>query len=273
MNLMHELHARPDDAVADRLAAVRARTPARLFVGGNGATYATQTQLALWGDHAAARDAVQTEVELERDFGREFVERWGLFEVRTRATSKTEFLMRPDLGRLLEPEGSADLARRCPIGADLQVVVGDGLSSAAVVAQVPELLPLLAAGAAGRGWRWGQPFFVRHCRVGILNEVGERLVPGVVVLLIGERPGLATAQSLSAYMAYRPRPGHTDADRNLVSNIHSRGVPGVVAAERIFALGDQMMRLGTSGVSVKETVPGWIGTVPVAPVRGIVGPE
>ena len=101
----------------------------------------------------------------------------------------------------------------------------------------------------------GNDFAVRYCRVGVLNDVGELLDPAVAVLLIGERPGLATAESLSAYLAYRPRPGHTDARRNLISNIHARGVPVDQAARRILALAEQMRRLQKSGVEVKEGLP------------------
>ena len=106
--------------------------------------------------------------------------------------------------------------------------------------------------ARRRGWRLGQPFVIRHGRVGVLNEIGAILDPAVAVLLIGERPGLATAESLSAYMAYRPRPGHDDSRRNLISNIHARGIPPDQAALRIVRLAEQMIRLGTSGVAVKE---------------------
>ena len=102
------------------------------------------------------------------------------------------------------------------------------------------------------GWSWGQPFLVRHCRVGVLNDLGELLDPAVVILLIGERPGLATAESLSAYMAFRPRRGDDDSRRNLISNIHARGVPPEQAAPRIAALADQLMTLRISGVNVKE---------------------
>ena len=107
-----------------------------------------------------------------------------------------------------------------------------------------------------RGLSVGQPFVVRHCRVGVLNDVGELLDPAVVVLLIGERPGLATAESLSAYLAYRPRPGHTDAQRNLISNIHARGVSHAEAARRILALAEQMRQVQASGVTVKEDLAG-----------------
>src|SRR5260370_993577 len=160
--------------------------------------------------------------------------------------------MRPDLGRLLQEAGRQQLTLLCPPKAHLQVVIGDGLSAAAVVTQVPRLLPLLEDEVKSLGWTFGQPFVVRYCRVGILNDIGDALDPEVVVLLIGERPGLATALSLSAYLAYRPRAGHTDAQRNLISNIHERGISLEVAAKRIISLADKIRELGRSGVSVKE---------------------
>jgi ethanolamine ammonia-lyase small subunit len=230
------------------LSLVRARTPARILVGRAGPSYRTATQLELRQDHAAAVDAVHADLDLPPAF----LEAWRLFEVRTRAGDKGQYLMRPDLGRRLSDAARAEVVRQCPAGADLQVVIGDGLSAAAVSKQVPPLLPLLAEGARQRGWGFGRPFVVRCCRVGVLNDVGELLDPAVVVLLIGERPGLATAESLSAYLAYRPRPGHTDAQRNLISNIHARGVPPAAAAPRILALADQLRRMQTSGVAVKE---------------------
>jgi ethanolamine ammonia-lyase small subunit len=251
------------------IAAARARTPARILAGRAGCSYRTATQLSLRQDHAAALDAVRAEVDLARDLGPELVARFGLFETATRAASREQYLMRPDLGRQFGPAARAALAANCPAGADLQIVVGDGLSAAAVAAQVPALLPLLADEARGRGWTFGRPFFIRYCRVGVLNEIGEALDPAVVVLLIGERPGLATAESLSAYLAYRPRPGDTDARRNLISNIHARGVPPPEAAPRIVALAETMRRLRASGVAVKEalrdTRPGPSPALPEAP--------
>jgi ethanolamine ammonia-lyase small subunit len=232
--------------------AIRARTPARLLVGRSGPAYRTATQLELRQDHAAALDAVHAELDLERDFTEELRECWGLFEVRTRADSKEVFLLRPDLGRQLGEAARAEVVRLCTGGADLQVAIGDGLSAAAVAAQVPRLLPLLASETRKRGWRFGRPFVIRHCRVGVLNDIGELLGPAVAVLLIGERPGLATAESLSAYLAYRPRSGHTDAHRNLISNIHARGVPCEAAAVRIVNLAAKMIEAQASGVGVKE---------------------
>lgn len=226
---------------------LRARTPARLLTGRAGAAYRTATQLELREAHAAARDAVRSEFALLSAFGAEFIERWRLFEVRTRARSKDEYLLRPDLGRSFDEATREEIRGKCTAGADVQVVIGDGLSVSAVTAQVPGLLPLLAEGTAVRGWRMGRVFAVRYCRVGVLNEIGEVLAPGVVVLLIGERPGLATAESLSAYLAYRPKAGDTDAERNLVSNIHARGLGAGEAAGMILGMIEEMRRVGRSG--------------------------
>jgi ethanolamine ammonia-lyase small subunit len=245
-------------AAADLMDQARAKTPARILAGRAGGSYRTETLLRLRADHAAARDAVIAELDLERDLGRDFVDRWGLFEVVTEARSKQEYLLRPDLGRSLGEAAHLEIERRGLAGIDVQVVIGDGLSAAAVVAQVPALLPLLQAEATARGWSWGQPFFIRHCRVGVLNDLGELLDPAVVILLIGERPGLATSESLSAYMAFRPHHGHDDSRRNLISNIHARGVPPDQAALRIACLAGALMRLGTSGVAVKEE---WVSSI------------
>jgi ethanolamine ammonia-lyase small subunit len=144
------------------------------------------------------------------------------------------------------------IASSCPARPDVQVFIGDGLSAAAVLAQVPFLLPVLTDALAARGWTVGRPFVVHRCRVGVLNDVGEILDPAVAILLIGERPGLATAESLSAYLAYRPRPGHDDSRRNLISNIHGRGVPVPEAARRLADLAGLMMGRRASGVEVKE---------------------
>lgn len=251
---------------AGLLAAVRRRTQARLLVGRAGGSYRTATHLQLRADHAAARDAVWAEVDLQRNLGTQLVTDFGLFEVATQATSKQEYLLRPDLGRLLAPASRATLLHRCPQDVDLQIAVGDGLSAVAMATQVPPLLPLLIARANLAGWSVGQAFFVRYCRVGVLNDIGEALRPTVAVLLIGERPGLATAESLSAYLAYRPRAGDTDARRNLISNIHARGVRTDEAAVRILALAEQMRQQQRSGVEVKERLPGSPGETPPEPL-------
>jgi ethanolamine ammonia-lyase small subunit len=245
----------PDDielAQSEILQKIRARTPARLFVGRSGAAPRTVTQLELRAAHAAAIDSVDTELDLQRDLGSEITGQYSVFEVQTLAKSKAEYLRDPDLGRHLNDAGRELIRNGCPAGTDLQIAIGDGLSVAAVAAQVPTLLPPLMSKSLQSGWSIGQPFVIRYCRVGVMNEIGELLRPKVVLLLIGERPGLATAESLSAYMAFQPKAGHTDADRNLISNIHARGVPVDVAAHRIIDFAAQLMRAGRSGSGVKE---------------------
>jgi len=230
---------------------IRERTPARVLSGRAGSSYVTRSQLELREAHAAAVDAVRDELELTSTLGAAFCERWKLFEVSTQASSKAEYLLRPDLGRCLSDEARGTIRERCPKNVDLQIAIGDGLSVAAVAAQIPQLLPLLLQGAVRRGWHVGQPFVVRHCRVGVMNDLGELLSPAATALLIGERPGLATAESLSAYLAFRPNRNHSDADRNLISNIHSRGTPPTEAATRILAVLSAMMMQQISGTKLK----------------------
>lgn len=230
---------------------IRARTPARLFVSRSGVGYRTATQLELRADHAAARDAVQASIDLERDLG-ELARETNLLQASSRAATKQEYLLRPDLGRRLDDDSRRRIAAECPGGAGLQIVLGDGLSAAALIAQGPRLLPALMA--RPDGWSLGRVVFVRHCRVGIMNDIGDLLCPEIVVLLIGERPGLMTAESLSAYLAFRPQSGDTDAKRNLISNIHARGVEVADAVPRILALAWRMREARTGGVAVKEEV-------------------
>jgi ethanolamine ammonia-lyase small subunit len=238
--------------VSDFLEHLRSSTPARVLADRAGAGYRTATQLELRSAHAAARDAVRTDFDLDQIFDRRLISEFNLFDVSTLATGKDDYLLRPDHGRRLREDAIRTIQARCSPRADLQIVIGDGLSVTAVARQVPQLLPLLFDRGKSRGWTLGQPFIVRYCRVGLMNQFGELLSPRVLVLLIGERPGLATAESLSAYMAFEPRIGHSDAQRNLISNIHANGVLPEAAADRILNLAGQMMNRRQSGVTLKE---------------------
>jgi ethanolamine ammonia-lyase small subunit len=260
MVFMNEKNALSSTAWPDLIERIRARTPARVLVDRAGAGYRTPTQLELRAAHAAARDAVRTELDLDRDLGADFVQRWKLFEAATQAQSKDEYLLRPDRGRSFSQAAAEKILSVCPHAPELQIVIGDGLSVTAIAAQVPGLLPLIVKEAERRGWRFGTPFVVRYCRVGIMNQIGELLRPEVVVLLIGERPGLTTAESLSAYMAFRPRKGDNDSRRNLISNIHSRGVLVEAAAIRIVKLAEQMRAQQISGTQLRENLesPSWL---------------
>jgi ethanolamine ammonia-lyase small subunit len=241
----------PQPAWPEIVRKIRARTAARIFVE-RGASYTTQMELDLRAAHASAVDAVWAEFDLQKDFPPDFVFQWELFQVSSRAESKSQFLLRPDLGRKLSDAGKDLIAQRCARKPDFQIVIGDGLSGSAISEQVPELFPLLQQRARANGWSIGPSFVVRYCRVGIMNDIGDLVSPRVIVLLIGERPGLATAASLSAYMAYCPVSGRTDADRNLISNIHARGIHVEEAADRIVDLASRMMKLKRSGTTLKE---------------------
>jgi ethanolamine ammonia-lyase small subunit len=247
-------HLTSADYLSKVLKKIRAQTPARLLAGRSGASYRTSTQLELRDAHAAARDAVRAELHLSANLGDDFMQKWNIFEVCSEATSKTEYLQRPDLGRRLNDKSRAEIKQRCSPTRDFQIVIGDGLSVTAVASQVPRLLPLLYEGAQAQGWSVGEIFVIRHCRVGILNQIGELLNPKVAVLLIGERPGLATAESLSAYMAYQPKATDTDANRNLISNIHARGLNPEQAAGQILNLAASMMKAQQSGYRLRSTL-------------------
>lgn len=236
----------------DSLDLLQGKTPARIFQSSSGLGYRTTTQLELRRDHAFALDAVHSELGGSDDLETEFRATWNLFDVRSQARSKGEYLMRPDLGRRLCDTGVAQIRDLCERQCQLQVIIGDGLSAEAVRVQVPRLLPRLHEEACRRKWTWGRPFLIHYCRVGIMNEIGELLNPDVVILLIGERPGLATSESLSAYFAYRPKFGHTDSQRNLISNIHRTGLPIEDAVPRIMGLADLLMQHAQSGISIKE---------------------
>jgi ethanolamine ammonia-lyase small subunit len=219
----------------------------------------TASYLQLREDHALAVDAVHRDSDLIADWGSDFLDRFPVIQLSSQAGSKGEYLKRPDLGRTLSEE-SLEQVRATHLGnVDLQILIGDGLSSLAVARQVPELLPRLMEEAQRTGWKIGRLYFVRYCRVGVLNDFGKNIDAKVFVLLIGERPGLGSPESLSAYMAYRPTIEHSDANRNLVSNIHPLGVSSMQAAERIIALAGQMMERKTSGYMVKET---WSAALP-----------
>lgn len=225
---------------------LREHTIARVAVGRAGPRPRTDSLLKLRADHAAARDAVREPLDpgLPRRLG-------CALELRTRAGDREEYLLKPHLGRLLDPDHRRLLTESVPSGSVL-VAVGDGLSSPAVAAQAPVLVPCLleSLGQAGVGVVAG-PVFVHGARVGVMNDLGEATCARVVVLLVGERPGLSTAESLSLYMGYEPRPGKTDADRNLLSNIHATGIRPEDAARTAVRWISGMLRERTSGVRFK----------------------
>ena len=201
-----------------------AATPARIAVGRTGPRYRTNTMLRFRADHAAAKDAVMSEVD-----GALLTE-LGLFEIASRAYDKPVFLQRPDLGRALSDEAKAELGKRIGRAPTLVVIYGDGLSAAAINQHLREFHGALVPALAARGIAHAPAFFVRRSRVKIMDEIARLVGAQAAVFVCGERPGLGFADSMSAYYIYQPAAGATDADREVVSNINPRGFEPVKAA-------------------------------------------
>ncbi|MEN6483504.1 MAG: ethanolamine ammonia-lyase subunit EutC [Syntrophobacteraceae bacterium] len=246
-----EFRSRPrvaDPVHPEGLKALIASTTARIGVGRSGPRVGTKPLLLFQADHATTQDALFREVD------RRLLDELGLFTVQTRITGgKQEYLLRPDLGRQLNDEAGRIVGERCAKGRNIQVVVGDGLSAAAIEANLRQVLPILEQGARSTGLTFGTPFFIRYCRVGVMNDIGALLEPDVLVLLIGERPGLGRADSMSAYMAYRPKAGDTDADRDMICNIFERGGTNPLEAGAfVLQLAQRMLEHRVSGVGLKS---------------------
>ncbi len=219
-------------------------TTALVGIGHVGTRYATDVVLQFQAELAVAHAAV----------GAELPEGWaeanGFLGVSSRVTSHREFLLRPDLGRRLDEASLAAVRARCRRGADVQVVVADGLSAVACVATGKQLHDAVAAACAARGLTVGTPVAARFARVWLEDEIGQEVGAKVAMILLGERPGLGTGDGLSAYVVYEPKLGKTDGDRNMISNIHSRGMPPGEAAARLAALAQAMIAQRTSGVAL-----------------------
>jgi ethanolamine ammonia-lyase small subunit len=222
-------------------------TTARIGVGRAGPRYNTASLLLFQGDHAVTQDA------LYRDVDQKLLDEFNLFTVQTKVTGgKQEYLLRPDLGRLLSDDAKRVLNEKCQKNVNIQLVVGDGLSAAAIEANLRQIFPVIKQGTQTAGLTFGTPFFIKYARVGVMNDVGELIKPDVVILLIGERPGLGRAESMSAYMGYKPKYGDTDADRDVVCNIYENGGTNPLEGGAfVVQIAQKMRKNQASGVKLK----------------------
>ncbi len=230
----------------DALQRMKSKTPARIGVGRAGGRMKTKTMLTLRADHAAARDAVFMDVDPA------LLEKLGLFSVQTLCTDKNQFLTRPDLGRRFSDETIRELQSKCQKNPDVQIYASDGLSSTAIKANLENILPAIMDGLKSKGLSVGTPFYVRFGRVGTEDAISEALGCQVVCVLIGERPGLATAESMSAYIAYKATVGMPEARRTVVSNIHSGGIAAVEAGAYIADMIEKIYKAKKSGVELQN---------------------
>lgn len=241
---LRKLYLTEDPENPEKYRKMKEKTPARLGSGKAGPRYKTLTMLRFRADHAAAQDAVFSQVP------EDFAAQNGMAEVRTRCASKDEYLTRPDRGRCFDEENQSKIRAAIPGTPRVQIVVGDGLSSAAITANAMDCLEAIREGLKLKGIDPGTPIFVRYCRVGAGDAIGDVTGCELVCMLVGERPGLVTDKSMSAYITYMPRTGVSESARTVVSNIHAQGTPAVEAGAHIAGLIETILRKKVSGVGL-----------------------
>jgi ethanolamine ammonia-lyase small subunit len=243
---------KPPATHSQSLRDLRDLTPARVGLGRAGASMPTQALLAFTLDHARARDAVHAAFDVAgildglHDLGLEAL------DVRSRAGNRKDYLRRPDLGRILDPASQHLLAKQNSGSCRLAIVVGDGLSPSAVNAHAIELVRNLIPRLAAGGIKIDRAVVASGARVALGDEIGAILGARMIVMLIGERPGLSASDSLGAYLTFAPQIGLTDAQRNCVSNIHGAGLGYEEAALRIAWLIREGLTREISGVALKD---------------------
>ena len=241
---LRKLYLTDDPRNGEAFRKMKLKTPARLGAGRAGPRYKTLTMLRFRADHAAAQDAVFSQVAA--DFG----EKNGLVSVQTRCKDKDMYLTRPDLGRCFDEENQRIIRSAVSQPPRVQIVVGDGLSSAAIQANAMDCLAAIRAGLKARGIEIGKSIFVRYCRVGAGDAVGDVTGCELVCVLVGERPGLVTDKSMSAYITYKPHTGISESSRTVVSNIHAQGTPAVEAGAHVAELIETILKKKVSGVGL-----------------------
>ena len=239
---------RPSRSIED----LRALTPARVGLGRAGASLPTDALLGFTLDPARARDAVHAAFDAQRLL--DGLQGLGLqaTQVSSQARSRRDYLRRPDLGRMLDPASRRALGDQAGSPCQLAVVVGDGLSPAAVNVHALELVRNLVPRLTEAGAAIGRAVVASGARVALGDEIGALLGARMVVMLIGERPGLSAPDSLGAYLTFGPRIGLTDAERNCVSNIHGAGLSYDEAAFKIAWLVREALARQATGIALKD---------------------
>ncbi len=235
----------PNPHNKEALMRMKPSSPGRIAIWRAGPRYTTRAMLRFRADHATAQDAVFDSVPLD------FIESNGWFEVQSQCESKDVFITRPDLGRLLNDDGRKIVSERCTKSPTVQIFVADGLSSTAVMTNAKTTYQAIEHGLKNYGINIGTPFFVKYGRVGCMDDIGVLLKAQVVVVLIGERPGLITSESMSAYIVYNPAIGMPESKRTVVSNIHAGGMPAVEAGAYIADIVKKILEQKASGLDLK----------------------
>lgn len=235
----------------DPWAHLRTLTPARVGLGRSGSSLPTRELLAFGAAHAMARDAVHLPLDAEALCAEIAALGLPTLRVQSAAPDRATYLLRPDLGRRLGRESAVQLDAHGAVDADLLLVVGDGLSSAAVQRQAVPLIDELLKQQPD-GWRLGPVVVATQARVALGDDVGQRLAAPMVAVLIGERPGLSSPDSLGVYLTHAPRVGRTDAERNCLSNVRAEGLRHAEAARKLWWLVQAARALQLTGVGLKD---------------------
>lgn len=230
--------------VSESIQAARKHTPARIGVGRAGTRPKTKTWLKFRLDHAAAVDAVYGEVT------EGLLQKLDVFQVTTRVTDKEEYITRPDLGRRLSDEAKTIIQSKCKKNPKVQIIISNGLSASAIEENVQDVYLALQQSLSNLNIEIGTTFYIDKGRVALMDEIGELLQAEVIVYLIGERPGLVSAESMSAYICYQPRIGTVEADRMVVSNIHKGGIPPLEAGAYLGTVVQKILHYKASGVGL-----------------------
>ncbi|MEW6433153.1 MAG: ethanolamine ammonia-lyase subunit EutC [Myxococcota bacterium] len=220
------------------------RTPSRIATGRTGTRYLTESYLGLRADHAIALDAVESQVPDG------WAEQQGWVALRTRAADHTEYLLHPDQGRRLDDASKAKCEKEAERGVDVQLIAGDGLSAVALMENGPPLVKALQHHLAAAGFRLGKPLFVKFARIGVQDEIGVITGAKATVIIVGERPGLGTGDSLSIYTAYGPKLGQDNAEKDCISNVRELGFVPERAAARCADLMKKTFAAGGGGVKL-----------------------
>lgn len=227
------------------LRAMQRATTARIGIGRSGCRLTTKALLSLRADHAMAKDAVLKHVD------EKVLEDMHLSTIESRCTDINEHLTRPDLGRQLPEESIQYIKENCIMDPQIQIYVSDGLSNSAVEDNIRDLLPILMDGLKDRHIKTGTPFFVKYGRVPTMDVISEVTGAEVTCVLLGERPGLAASDSMSAYITYGAYVGIPESKRTVVSNIHKNGIQPVEAGAYLVDVLMKILENKKSGVDLK----------------------
>ncbi|RTE67413.1 ethanolamine ammonia-lyase subunit EutC [Amphritea opalescens] len=244
-----------DTVIENRWASLRRYTDARIAQGRTGVSLPTEALLAFQMDHASARDAVHIALQTEPLMTALQAEGYRSLVLQSRANDRSEYLQRPDLGRRLNELALATLQayrQQHPEPVQVSLVIADGLSSMAVQSHAAAMATAVLNRLETRGLSIGPVSIVTQGRVAVGDEVGEQLGAQLLILLVGERPGLSSPDSLGIYYTYQPEVGLTDARRNCISNVRPAGMSIAAASDKLLWLIDESMRLGCSGVALKD---------------------